>query len=80
MSSSITQIISFASKTAANFEELANAGDAGTKGLQSQFLGSSFEEPEARLWCLGKIIARLYHPTDADYLSRMGCSDEIWNI
>ena len=55
-------MISFASKTAANFEELANPGNA--KGLRSQFLGSSFEEPEGRLWCLGKIIAQLdVHPS-----------------
>src|SRR5882762_3698462 len=56
MSSMITQIISFAAKdaaTAVNFRALADAARVGTKGLQSQMLGSAVDEPETKQWFLG---------------------------
>jgi len=51
---SITQIISFVTKSTVDFEYLSDAAKAGTKGLQRQFLGSGLE-PNARVWLLGEL-------------------------
>jgi hypothetical protein len=53
MSSTTTQIISFATKEAVTFQNLAGAAKVDTKGLQNQVLGVGIEEPEAKHWFLG---------------------------
>ena len=71
MSPTITQIISFASKEAVIPRDIFKAG---TQRPQSQVIGGGVEEPEAKLWFLGKDHSHTRPPSTIAILMQMYAS------
>jgi len=80
MSSTTTQIISFATKGAITFRDLSNAAKVDTKGLHSQMLGGGIEEPEAKHWFLDWDAETKSGTPDFEKILSVLTSEQIRNV